>query len=158
MKCFRVILGLRCQILAQIDNWYIKHIKFCPIFSILSEPPWIFYICLDQGKTWLVHTVNGANLWRSHGSCKIILYSSSCRLLLSSISLSLSLSLSLRSHHPIIKNKKKSLGLSKLHVIPNKNISSSVHEKENLQLKNIENKHLCKIRDVLIRREKESRK
>ena len=106
MKCFRVILGLRCQILAQIDNWYIKHIKFCPIFSILSEPPWIFYICLDQGKTWLVHTVNGANMWRSHGSCKVILYSSSCRLLLSSISLSLSLSLSLRSHHPIIKNKK----------------------------------------------------
>ena len=70
MKCFRVIIGLRCQILAQIDNWYIKHIKFCPISSILSEPPWIFYICLDQGKTWLVHTVNGANMWRSHGSHK----------------------------------------------------------------------------------------
>ena len=27
-------------------------------------------ICLDQGKKWLVHTVNGANMWRSHGSHK----------------------------------------------------------------------------------------
>ena len=48
------------------------------------------------------------------------------------------------------------LGLSKLQVIPDKNVK--VHKKENLQLKNIENGHLCKVRYELIRGEKESRK
>ena len=48
------------------------------------------------------------------------------------------------------------LGLSKLQVIPDKSVK--VHKIDNMQLKNSENRHLCKVRYELIRGEKESRK